>query len=91
MSRVGIGGARVVGIDLGRRFHQRTILDVRGLQSVERGGAQLAVEQVVEREVGGQVLGARRRRRRRRERVRGGRRRQRQRLPAGTEQMAALC
>lgn len=42
---------------------------MRGLKTIERGRTQLA-DEVVEGEVGGQVLGAWRWRRRRRERVR---------------------
>lgn len=81
--RVRVGRARIVRVDLRRRLHERARLEVRGLEAVERGGSKFA-DQVVEGEVCGQVLGARRRRRRRRQRVRRGRRRQRQRLSADT-------
>lgn len=80
--RMRVRGARVVRVDLRRRLEQHAGLEVRRLQPVQRRRPQLA-DEVVEREVRGQVLGARRRRRRRRDGVRRGRRRQGQRLPAG--------
>lgn len=60
---VSVGRARIVRVYLRRRLEEDAGLEVRGLQPVERGGTQLA-NQVVEGEVRGQVLGARRRRRR---------------------------
>lgn len=78
--RVSVWSPRIVRVDLRRRLQDRARLEMRRLEAVERGWAELA-DEVVEGEVGGQVLGARRWRRRRGQRVCRRRGRQRQRLP----------